>query len=52
MTNHFLILLEMPPTPVGGVSDEELLERLSAPDSETFVAVVAKELADARGVEG
>ncbi len=51
MSNHFHILLEVPPMPVGGVSDEELLKRLSATNSEAFVAVVAKELADARSAE-
>ena len=34
--------------PVDGISDEELLKRLSAMNSEAFVAVVAKELAEAR----
>jgi REP element-mobilizing transposase RayT len=49
MSNHFHILLEVPPMPAGGISDEELLKRLSATNSEAFVAVVAKELAEARG---
>ena len=48
MSNHFHILLEVPPVPEGGISDEELLSRLSAIQSEAFVAVVAKELTDAR----
>jgi hypothetical protein len=48
MSNHFHLLLEVPPMPVGGISDEELLKRLSATNSEAFVAVVAKELAKAR----
>jgi putative transposase len=48
MSNHFHILLEVPPMPVGGISDEELLKRLSATNSEAFVAVVAKEIAEAR----
>ena len=34
--------------PEGGVSDEELLKRLLAIQSEAVVAVVAKEVADAR----
>ena len=34
--------------PVGGISDEELLKRLLATNTEAYVAVVAKELADAR----
>jgi REP element-mobilizing transposase RayT len=48
MSNHFHILLEVPPMPVGGISDEELLKRLLATNTEAFVAVVAKELAEAR----
>ena len=48
MSNHFHILLEVPPMPEGGISDVELLKRLSATNSEAFVAVVAKELAEAR----
>jgi REP element-mobilizing transposase RayT len=48
MSNHFHLLLEVPPMPVGGISDEVLLKRLSATNSEAFVAVVAKELAEAR----
>jgi REP element-mobilizing transposase RayT len=48
MSNHFHILLEVPPMPVGGISDEELLKRLSATNSEAFVAEVAKELAEAK----
>ena len=48
MSNHFHILLEVPPMPEGGISDEELLKRLSATNSEAFVAVVAQELAEAR----
>ena len=48
MSNHFHILLEVPPMPEGGIRDEELLKRLSATNSEAFVAVVAKELAEAR----
>ncbi|MGL5017428.1 MAG: transposase, partial [Luteolibacter sp.] len=48
MSNHFHLLLEVPPMPVGGISDEELLKRLSATNNEAFVAVVAQELAEAR----
>lgn len=48
MSNHFHILLEVPPMPEGGISDEELLKRLSATNTEAFVSVVAKELAVAR----
>lgn len=50
MSNHFHILLEVPPMPEGGISDEELLKRLSATNTEALVAVVAKELAEARAV--
>ena len=48
MSNHFHILLEVPPMPEGGLSDEELLKRLSAANTEAFVAVVANELSEAR----
>ncbi len=48
MSNHFHILLEVPPMAEGGISDGELLKRLSAIQSEAFVAVVGKELAEAR----
>lgn len=48
MSNHFHILLEVPPMPEGGISDGELLKRLSATNTEAFVAVVAKELREAR----
>jgi putative transposase len=30
MSNHFHVLLEVPPMPEGGISDEELLKRLRA----------------------
>ena len=48
MCNHFHLLLEVPPMAECGLSDQELLKRLSAIYSEAFVAGVAKELADAR----
>lgn len=48
MSNHFHLLLEVPPMPEGGISDEELLKRLSAIQSEAFVAEVARGLAEAR----
>jgi putative transposase len=48
MCNHFHLLLEVPPMAASGLSDKELLKRLSAIYSEAFVAGVAKELADAR----
>lgn len=49
MSNHFHLLLEVPPMPEGGISDEELCKRLAAANSEAFAAGVAKELAEARG---
>ncbi len=48
MDNHFHILLEVPPMAEAGLSDEELLKRLSAIYGDALVAAVAKELADAR----
>ena len=48
MSNHFHLLLEVPPKPEDGISDELLLERLGALHSEKFVAGVAAELAAAR----
>ncbi len=48
MSNHFHVLLEVPPMPEGGISDDELLMRLGATSTEAFVAEVAKELAEAR----
>ena len=48
MSNHFHLLLEVPPMPEGGISDEELLKRLRGLYGEAEVAVVTKELADAR----
>ncbi len=50
MCNHFHLLLEVPPMADAGLSDTELLKRLSAIYSEAFVAGVANELADARTV--
>ena len=50
MSNHFHLLLEVPPMAEGGLSDEELLKRLSGLYSEAFVAGVATELAEARKV--
>ena len=38
MSNHFHLLLEVPPMPVGGLGDEELLKRLQAIYSEAVVA--------------
>ncbi len=48
MSNHFHILLEVPPMPVGGLTDQEFFKRLSATNSEAFVAGVAKELEEAK----
>ncbi len=48
MDNHFHILLEVPPMAEGGLSDEEMLKRLSAIYGEAFVAGVAMELQQAR----
>jgi REP element-mobilizing transposase RayT len=48
MSNHFHVLLEVPPMPEGGISDEELLKRLLAIYGEGDVAAVAKELREAR----
>ncbi len=54
MSNHFHLLLEVPPMAAGGITDGELLKRLSAIHHEAFVAGIAKELAEARssGNEG
>lgn len=48
MSYHFHLLLEVPPMPMGGLSDEELLKRLRAIYSHGVVGGVAKELAEAR----
>ncbi len=48
MSNHFHLLLEVPPMPSGGISDDLLLKRLSAIQSATSVAGVAQELQQAR----
>ena len=48
MSNHFHLLLEVPPMAAGGLSDEALLQRLSGLYSEALVAGVAAELAEAR----
>ena len=48
MSNHFHILLEVPPMPESGISDEELLKRLKATSTAVEVALVARELAEAR----
>ena len=48
MSNHIHLLLEVPPMPEGGFTDEGLLARLRAIYNEAEVAEVAKELAEAR----
>ena len=48
MSNHFHILLEVPPKGADGLSDRELLERLTCINSKAFVATVGQELARAR----
>jgi putative transposase len=48
MSNHFHLLLEVPPVPEGGVGDNLLLKRLAALYSEAFVTGVEAELAGAR----
>ena len=48
MSNHFHLLLEVPPIAEEGLSDEELLKRLGGLYSEAFVAGVAAELEEAR----
>jgi REP element-mobilizing transposase RayT len=48
MSNHFHILLEVPPMPAGGITDAELLRRLGVFYGENFVKSVADELLAAR----
>lgn len=50
MSNHIHLLLEIPPMPAGGLSDEGLLKRLAAINGKAQVAEMASELADARKV--
>jgi putative transposase len=50
MSNHFHLLLEVPPTPEGGISDEDLFKRLGVFYSEAQVTEVAKEMEDATSV--
>ena len=55
MSNHVHLLVEIPPKPVEGISDEVFLKRLSALYSEAFVADVATQIHEARhegGLEG
>ena len=48
MSNHVHLLLEVPPMPAGGLTDEELLARLRALYSDSIVLDVAKQLKEAR----
>ncbi len=48
MSNHFHILLEVPPMSEKGISDDDLLKRICATSTEAFADGVAKELAEAR----
>ncbi|MGB6220211.1 MAG: transposase [Haloferula sp.] len=48
MSNHFHILLEVPPMPEAGLADEVLFDRLRALYSKGRVAAVTEELADLR----
>ncbi len=50
MSNHFHILLEVPPAEALVLDDEVLLKRLSTFYSNAFVAEVGKEIAEARAV--
>ncbi|MGL5016909.1 MAG: transposase [Luteolibacter sp.] len=50
MSNHFHLLLEVPPMPESGIPDEELLQRLGVFYSEAQVAEVAREMEDAAAV--
>jgi hypothetical protein len=48
MSNHLHLLVEVTPRPAGGLSDEELLRRVRAISTPAAVAVLAKELREAR----
>jgi REP element-mobilizing transposase RayT len=48
MSNHVHVLLEVPPMPEGGISDDELLKRLGGLYSEAMVKEVAGQLQEAR----
>jgi REP element-mobilizing transposase RayT len=55
MSNHVHLLVEVPPKPEDGISDDVFLKRLSALYSEAFVADVASQIHEARhegGLEG
>jgi len=44
MSNHFHVLLEVPPMPDGGITNEELFKRLGVFYSEAQVALIATEM--------
>ena len=48
MSNHFHILLEVPPVPTDGINDDLLLKRLAGLYSAAEVEMVAQQLAEAR----
>ena len=48
MSNHLHLLLEVPPLAVGGLTDEELLQRLGCLYNDVVVAEVAKRLKEHR----
>ncbi len=50
MDNHVHLLVEVPPMPVQGIDERELLHRLGGIYSEAQVACVAKQLADAAAI--
>ena len=50
MSNHFHVLLEVPPPPGGGLSDQELFQRLGVFYSEAQVADVVREMEEAASV--
>ena len=50
MSNHFHVLLEVPPMPEGGISDQELFHRLGVFYSEAQVADVVREMEEAASV--
>jgi putative transposase len=50
MSNHFHVLLEVPPMPEGGISNEDLFERLSAFYSEAQLAEIVREMEEAASV--
>jgi putative transposase len=50
MSNHFHVLLEVPPMPRNGVSNEELFKRLGVFYNEAQLAEIAKEMEEATSV--